>query len=96
MGRPRNEVQEDTGNLNLNIKTKRNVKNLLFVLLAMLFVACSSSPEVTSCEPVTVDNPIYETDYNGNISFRGTKKVTGFTGTAIKNVLIKVDMSSGY
>lgn len=53
------------------------MKNLLFVLLAILFVACSNSPEVTSCEPVTVDEPVYETDYSGNVSFKGTKKVTG-------------------
>ena len=47
------------------------MKNLLFVLLAILFVACSDNPEVTSCEPV------YETDYSGNVSFKGTKKVNG-------------------
>ena len=43
------------------------MKNLLFVLLAMLFVACSSEPKVTSC---------LEATSSGDISFRGTKRVS--------------------
>lgn len=72
------------------------MKNLLFVLLAMLFVTCSSEPKVTSCEPVTVDEPVYETDYSGNVSFKGTKKVTGFIGIVIRNALIKMGMNLEY
>lgn len=45
------------------------MKNLLFALLAMLFVACSSEPKVTSCLEATSAS-------SGDVSFRGTKKVS--------------------
>ena len=58
-------------------------KMILFAVVAsMAFVSLQScgtretQPQVTACEEMFQDEPCYERDYWGNISFYGTKKVS--------------------
>lgn len=52
----------------------------LACLLAFSLCSCESEPEVTSCQQHTVEEPEFDTDYYGNVVFRGKKIVkTSYT-----------------
>lgn len=49
----------------------------VFALMAFVgLLSCDTQPQVTACEEMSMNEPYYERDYWGNISFYGTKKVS--------------------
>lgn len=56
------------------------MKKILFsffmIIATSLLLSCNNQPQVTSRELVVEEEPQYGYDYYGNISFKGTKKVS--------------------
>ena len=51
------------------------MKKFIFATLVLFLISCGSNPVVTGRDEIPIEEPVYDTDYYGNMIFRGKKKV---------------------
>lgn len=61
--------------IGIGIMKKKTLLILLLAFFSIIITSCESEPQVTFYQEVIVDEPQYGSDFWGNITFKGVKKV---------------------